>query len=521
MKKRTILSRLSVWGPAVFAIIVVFMLLYNPVSGDLREPEITVNRTNLNFGAIIDNDKMTTSMTGNQTLYIGSSSGGNISWTANTDQDWIICYPKTGTGPGITTVSVAPCGKDPGKYSANVIIESNDASNSPKQIPAYLDIKTGDNNQPPFGSFESPMNGSTVSSSVPVTGWVLDDVKVDNVKIYNGSSYIGDAVLVEGARPDVEQANPDYPMNYKAGWGYMMLTNFLPNGGNGTYTLYAVAEDSLGVQTVLGSKTIYCDNESAVKPFGAIDTPGAGGTAEGNSYRNHGWVLTPQPNHISQDGSTINVWVDGVDKGHPVYNVYRSDIAQYFPDYQNSDGASGYFDLDTTSYANGVHTIYWTATDNSGNADGIGSRYFSIMNTGNDQKYKTAASPHAKMLSGEKLLRVPVDNVSPVMVSKGYVESLAPAEIFPGNEGIIQIMMKELDRVEIAFPGDDFSFEGFSGYMVVGDQLRPLPIGSTLDTVNRKFYWAAGPGFRGCYRLVFTDGETHRRDVSITILPKY
>ena len=520
MKKRTILSRLSTWNISVFTIIATLLLFCNFVTGESRKPEIETNRSSLNFGAIVDNNRMTTSMTGNQSIYISGSGGGNISWTTKTDDDWLICYPQTGTGPGVVNVYVAPCGKNTGKYSSNVIIESNDASNSPKQIPVNLDVKTIGQNQSPFGSFETPLDGSTVKSSVPVTGWVLDDVKVDNVKIYNGSSYIGDAVLVEGARPDVEQANPNYPMNYQAGWGYMMLTNFLPNGGNGTYTFYVVAEDSLGVQTVLGSKTIYCDNENAVKPFGAIDTPGAGGTAEGNSYRNHGWVLTPQPNKIPNDGSTINVWVDGVDQGHPVYNVYRSDIAQYFPDYQNSDGASGYFDLDTTGYANGVHTIYWTAADNSGNADGIGSRYFSVMNTENDPNMSTASAP-AKMLSGEKLLRVPIDNVSPVMVSRGYGENPTPSEIFPDNDSIIQIEMKELDRVEIGFPGDDFSFEGLSGYMVVGDQLRPLPIGSTLDTVKRKFYWAAGPGFLGSYHFVFTDGETHRRDVSITIVPKY
>lgn len=33
-----------------------------------------------------------------------------------------------------------------------------------------------------------------------------------------------------------------------------------------------------------------------------------------------------------------------------------------------------------TNYLNGVHTIMWTANDNAGNVDGIGSRYFSINN---------------------------------------------------------------------------------------------------------------------------------------------
>ncbi|HNX98408.1 MAG TPA: hypothetical protein PKK12_12075, partial [Candidatus Aminicenantes bacterium] len=59
----------------------------------------------------------------------------------------------------------------------------------------------------------------------------------------------------------------------------------------------------------------------------------------GSTYTNFGWTLTPQPASISTDGSTIWVWVDGSPLGHPVYNLYRSDIATLFPGYANSDGA--------------------------------------------------------------------------------------------------------------------------------------------------------------------------------------
>lgn len=34
-----------------------------------------------------------------------------------------------------------------------------------------------------------------------------------------------------GARADITAAYPTYPASYKAGWGYMLLTNFLPRGG--------------------------------------------------------------------------------------------------------------------------------------------------------------------------------------------------------------------------------------------------------------------------------------------------
>ncbi len=93
-----------------------------------------------------------------------------------------------------------------------------------------------------------------------------------------------------------------------------------------------------------------------------------------------GWALTPQPNKIPEDGSTLSVYVDGVNLGHPTYNIYREDIVTLFPGYANSDGALWYFEFDTTTCANGVHTVYLTATDDAGNTDGIGSRFFTILN---------------------------------------------------------------------------------------------------------------------------------------------
>ncbi|MDQ1353759.1 MAG: hypothetical protein QG657_4066, partial [Acidobacteriota bacterium] len=236
----------------------------------------------------------------------------------------------------------------------------------------------------PFGSFDTPLDGSTTAGSIAVTGWALDDIGIDYVKIYreegNGLVYIGDATFIDGARPDVAAAFPGYPNNTRAGWGYMMLSYFLPNGGNGTFTFHAIATDTDGATVTLGTKTLSIDNANQAKPFGAIDTPIQGGAASGSNFVNWGWVLTPQPNHIPTDGSTIDVYVDGINLGRPTYNIYRSDIAGLFPGYTNSNGAVGYFYLDTTAYKNGVHSIYWVARDNNGNSDGIGSRYFTINN---------------------------------------------------------------------------------------------------------------------------------------------
>ena len=160
----------------------------------------------------------------------------------------------------------------------------------------------------------------------------------------------------------------------------MLLTNLLPGQGNGDFRIHAYAFDTEGHQVLLGSKNINCDNAGASKPFGTIDVPLPGDLASGSVYKNFGWVLTPQPAKIPEDGGTILVYVDGIPLGHPEYNAYRNDIAALFPRYANGQGAGGCFVLDTLQFDNDVHTIAWSVTDDHGNSEGIGSRFFMIQN---------------------------------------------------------------------------------------------------------------------------------------------
>ena len=103
---------------------------------------------------------------------------------------------------------------------------------------------------PPFGSFDTPTAGGTLTGEVGVTGWALDNSGVTGVDIYrtplpgepvqsNGLVFIGTASRVRGARPDVATTYSAYPQADSAGWGYMLLSNMLPNQGNGTFTLWA------------------------------------------------------------------------------------------------------------------------------------------------------------------------------------------------------------------------------------------------------------------------------------------
>lgn len=242
----------------------------------------------------------------------------------------------------------------------------------------------------PIGTIDTPAPLATVAGEVAFTGWAVDDSGIADVGIYrspvagepadaSGLILVGTATRIPGARPDIVAAFPLYPGVASAGWGFMILSNMLPNGGNGTFTLHAVARSLSGESQVIGTRVIVVDNAASVLPFGTIDTPGQGAIVSGQVV-NFGWALTPQPKTIPLDGSTIDVYIDGVLAGHPSYNHFRPDIAGLFPGYANSNGAVGVYQFDSTSLSNGLHTISWVVRDDAGAFQGVGSRFFSVQN---------------------------------------------------------------------------------------------------------------------------------------------
>ncbi len=494
---------------------------------DINKPRIILNREILSFGA---SGGVTT---GTQTFLVGNSGCGALEWEVSDNASWLTVTPTSGTGSAFIDVAAAGDNLFPGTYTGTVTVRASNASNSPRSVQVTLTVHGAGSTSGPFGEFASPAHGSRVENCVPVTGWVLDDIGVAGVQIFCDSRYIGDAVMVEGARHDVEDSHPGYPENYRAGWGYMLLTRFLPNGGNGTYTLCAKALDLEGNLSVLGTKTIEIDNANSITPFGAIDTPAPGGTASGGEFINWGWVLAPRPNMIPTDGSTINIFVDGKPLDHPEYGLYREDIAGYFPGYANSNGALGYLKLDTTGYSNGVHIIQWSAADSAGNAAGIDSRYFMVWNQEGQRGRRLGAragrtgwerNPLPGIRPGprrEFFSEIPVDYFTPVVRKTGLPGSVKSRDIYPDDKGTVTIEARELERVEVHLGN---SLESCLGYLDTGNRLRPLPTGSTLDVQKGVFYWTPGPGFLGEYHLIFISKSAPaplKKRVKIRIMPRF
>ncbi|MHB8094133.1 MAG: amidase domain-containing protein [Candidatus Aminicenantales bacterium] len=494
---------------------------------DPVKPLIGLDRQRLNFQGILSGET-----TSSQPFRIYNSGTGNLNWIVSDNQGWLSCSPSYGTNYGVVDVSVNTAGLAPGQTLTGTIrIEAPYTLNSPQFITVNLKVISSSQSAPPIGVLDIPDESTTKYGEIAVCGWALDDIEVNKVEVKrlpyagdpqeaigsDGLVYIGKGVFVEGARPDVENYFPDYPFCHRAGWGYMLLTYGLPNRGfNNTFTIVAVAFDKEGKRAEIGRKTIYCNNQNNVSPFGTIDTPGQGGSINGSSYPNFGWVLTEPPDWIPYDGSTLQVYIDSVPVGQPLYNLFRQDIYDAFPGYLNRNGAVGVYFVDSTQYQNGMHNIGWSATDSNGNTNGIGSRFFLVENgqgalalSDNSMKdgYRNT-SPVYSSLSLNNQGAGSQDDKETVLVEFGFSSEKSYKQYAPNDKGNINISMNTKDRVVIHLDPntaktEQASSDNYQGYLVNGGFLHNLPIGSTFDAKKGDFYWWPGPGFYGDYEFLF------------------
>ncbi len=460
-----------------------------------------------------------------------TASFNNCGWSASSNNDFITNVSPFGTGSGTASYNVAQ--NNTGVTRTGTISIAGQT---------YTIIQSGTtNNSAPFGFFETPANNSmNVTGAIPVTGWALDNTGVTKVEIYRdpltneptgnfGLVFIGTATFVAGARPDVQAAFPSFPNANRAGWGYQLLTNFLPNSGNGTFKLHAFAFNGFGNVTELnqpGASTtgnvITCTNATATQPFGTIDTPLQGDTIFGTNYVNFGWALTPQPFVIPFNGSTIFVVLDGVVQGgHPTYNQFRQDIATLFPNYQNSGGAVGFFRINTTLLANGLHAISWNVTDSNNRASGIGSRYYMVANGATNRPEDSdsvisAASNHIRSVAGEGgIAELKQRGDGSVSIRRNAPN--APLEhVAPNKQGVFEIDAQQMERIELHLGAVH------DGYMRLAHETQVLPFGSTLDPDTGVFYWDIVSPFFGTFDLEFTPDDPGAAPVRVrvTIAPK-
>jgi hypothetical protein len=111
----------------------------------------------------------------------------------------------------------------------------------------------------------------------------------------------------QGARPDV---GPHSPLSAfrRAGWGKIRSTMACP--ARGRQLPHPRHRRDLQGDGLARRQANHRDNPHRRSPSQHRYSR-QGEVVSGASYPNFGWALTPMPNEIPKDGSTISVYVDG------------------------------------------------------------------------------------------------------------------------------------------------------------------------------------------------------------------
>ena len=239
----------------------------------------------------------------------------------------------------------------------------------------------------PIGGIDFPLDGSTVSGIVRVSGFVLDFRAIDRIDLFVDGNPVNHAETGL-PRPDVLEIFPTYFNSPTARPGF--VTSFLSRGNltDGPHTVQIMAKEAANqVESPIATITVHVDNSVNQAPFGWIDIPGASGieTFTG-SVPIAGWAIDDSGviDHI--DFLIDNQIVAGaVGRGEPstaTYGSPRPDIQAAFPDVPFSLYTGFEANVDATRLLNGVHVVSVVATDEEGASRELGSRTVVVNSIG-------------------------------------------------------------------------------------------------------------------------------------------
>ena len=509
----------------------------------LRVLPMTATPSTLQFGVRTSSAGVWEAQSASQEVIVTVGTGVSGTWTATATQPWVTIAPPSGSTSGRFVVTITrPSGSVMTQGTLTALISVTHSNAAPVTVPITVALSSTASRV--SGAFDAPANGATgITGSLALGGWALDTIGVERIEIWRNcvtaidgprgacvvrdrtmGVFIGNASVVPGARPDVEQQLPSRPDAQRAGWGYLLLTNALPHqpngtaeGGQGTFVLHADVITRDGTRVALGQKTITLTNDSATQPFGTLDTPEQGATIPGSAapfndpanYPVFGWAMTQVGKCIDTTStSSYRVYVDGVARTlTPGVNWFpglnRSDLAAAYPGRCNSTNALAAYYLDVRTLANGLHTIGWDVTDDGNNSAGIGSRFVNVL----------VAGDHA--VSDARVPQVDVPALAPVASRSVHVRigsDDAPWQAVARDAGGVWAARVPMGgRIVL-----DLGGAVTHGVQLMHGDARPLPAGSTLQADAGRFSWMPPVGFLGTFTLAMGDGDG-RIDLQVTV----
>lgn len=221
--------------------------------------------------------------------------------------------------------------------------------------------------QAPTVFIDTPTVGATISGTVTVSGWALDNYA--NTPYASSATPITSVVIqIDGmsagvaslgvSRPDVCLVMPAGPGCPNVGWVYSLNTSSLSPG---LHLLSVIANDA-NVPSDTGSATQLVMVGQPAKVY--IDSPTQGAVVSG-TVNVTGWAVPNTPGQTTPINS-VQVQVDGALVGNATYGMPRPDVCAVYPGAANCPNVGYTYSLNTAAYAPGAHVITVTAADGSG-----------------------------------------------------------------------------------------------------------------------------------------------------------
>jgi phospholipase C len=259
------------------------------------------------------------------------------------DVGWNFALDTTLLPNGEHTFGITATASD-GRHATAV--HSFNVSNSPLGDPTRISI-----DQP-------SARASTLVGVATLSGWAVNDnAPISSVAVAIDGAPYGNAAY-GGTRPDVCSVYPGRPGCPNVGWAFGIDTTQLADGAH-TLSADAIASNGqhLAISTPFGVA-----NWSTANPMRiGIDNPNAQSAPFSGVAVWGGWALDDQ-----SAITNVTVSIDGVSFGNAAYGGGRPDVCNVYPGRAGCPNVGWNISLDTTSLADGPHTLDLTATSAGG-----------------------------------------------------------------------------------------------------------------------------------------------------------
>lgn len=134
----------------------------------------------------------------------------------------------------------------------------------------------------PFGWIDHPAQELTdANNAIQIEGWALDRKQIARVTIEREPFLddrnraindrwlveVGEARILNGSRPDVGRAFPQYPHAYRAGWSFELRREMVSSAETVRAVVHVIAHSVEGSSAEIGKRVISFSSESLAPPY--------------------------------------------------------------------------------------------------------------------------------------------------------------------------------------------------------------------------------------------------------------